>query len=269
LISRGPEDAVPVGHCVVFDMDRGSGSCGLSHSLLDLGSSLTRPSRYSRGPGSRPAVPHDSRRGFRPIGKAPRDLSPLLQSARLSVRAPRDLRGDLEPVLSWDSPACRPPAVRRSARPLPEAEASFGPTVPPVGVSFRPRGFSPPRRLAPRRRCGSVAPRCRLWGSTRFVLGASIATRRWTWHPRHSPRRGSYPSKSSPRQQPCRITATVALLPLPPAPVSFQPAEAGLPLTGAVVEVSWRAGALRPHVTGGVGSFDGTRCQMLPSAPLP
>ena len=32
--------------------------------------------------------------------------------------------------LSWDSPALFPSVVRPSARPLPEAEASFGPTVP-------------------------------------------------------------------------------------------------------------------------------------------
>jgi hypothetical protein len=36
--------------------------------------------------------------------------------------------------------------------------------------SFRPRGFSPPRRLSPRRGCRFVAPCCRLWGSTRCPL---------------------------------------------------------------------------------------------------
>jgi hypothetical protein len=35
---------------------------------------------------------------------------------------------------------------------------------------FRPRGFSPPRRFAPRRCCGFVAPRYRLWGSLRFPV---------------------------------------------------------------------------------------------------
>jgi hypothetical protein len=35
-------------------------------------------------------------------------------------------------LLSWDSPACRPSAVLPSARPLQEAEASFGPTIPIV-----------------------------------------------------------------------------------------------------------------------------------------
>lgn len=36
-----------------------------------------------------------------------------------------------------------------------------------------------------------------------------------------SPQRGSYPSTNSPRQQPCRITATVALLRLPLVPTRF------------------------------------------------
>jgi hypothetical protein len=83
--------------------------------------------------------------------------------------------------------------------------------------SFRPRGFSPPRRFSPRRGCGFVAPRCRPWGSARFLLPAPGSARRLPGVPSHSPRRVSYPSKSSPHQQPYRITAAVALLPLLPA----------------------------------------------------
>jgi hypothetical protein len=42
------------------------------------------------------------------------------------------------------------------------------------------------------------------------------------------PRRGPYPSKGSPRQQPCRITAVVASLPLPlPAPCWTAKADVG------------------------------------------
>jgi hypothetical protein len=62
-----------------------------------------------------------------------------LMTFHLSFRAliapaetPRNFRRSLELLLSWDSPAFHPSAVRPSARPLPEAEASFGPTVPPV-----------------------------------------------------------------------------------------------------------------------------------------
>jgi len=39
----------------------------------------------------------------------------------------------------------------------------------PLSV-FRPRGFSPPRRLAPLRPCGLVASRSRSWGPPRFHL---------------------------------------------------------------------------------------------------
>jgi hypothetical protein len=38
------------------------------------------------------------------------------------------------------------------------------------------------------------------------------------WEEEHSPRRSSYPSKNITRQQPFRVTAVVALVPLPPAP---------------------------------------------------
>jgi hypothetical protein len=67
-------------------------------------------------------------------------------------------------------------------------------------VSFRPCGFSPPRRLAPSSRCGFVAPRCRSWGSPRFCCDRvgpgprALATR-----PRASSRR-VHPSKDAPRR---------------------------------------------------------------------
>jgi hypothetical protein len=80
-------------------------------------------------------------------------------------------------------------------------------------ILFRPRGFSPPRRLAPHRRCGFVAPRCRLWGPSRFPVPVPPSLWRWARTFR-SPRRGD-PTKSSPRQQPFRIAAVVASLPFP------------------------------------------------------
>jgi hypothetical protein len=134
-----------------------------------------------------------------------------------SAGTPRDFRRNRELLLSWDSPSSRPSTDRPSARPLPEAEASIGATVPTVAISFHPRGFSPPRRSAPRRSCGFVAPRCRSWGSARFLLPAPRRARRLSGGPSHSPRRISYPSKSSPHQQPYHITVAVALLPLLPA----------------------------------------------------
>jgi len=44
-----------------------------------------------------------------------------------------------------------------------------------AGPSFRPRGFSPPRRVAPPEVRGLVASRCRPWGSSGFRLGAWLA----------------------------------------------------------------------------------------------
>jgi len=57
-------------------------------------------------------------------------------------------------------------------------------------ILFHPRGFSPPRWLAPHRRCGFVAPRCRLWGPSRFP--APVPTSLWRWvRTFRSPRRGT------------------------------------------------------------------------------
>jgi hypothetical protein len=90
----------------------------------------------------------------------------------------------------------------------------FGSTVPPVDIRFRPRGFSPPRRFSPRGGCEFVAPRCRPWGSPRFPSRAPAPPKGIGWASGRSPRWGSHPSKSSPRQQPRRITATLAVVPL-------------------------------------------------------
>jgi hypothetical protein len=71
---------------------------------------------------SRPARPGGSLMVLRPVFRA------LVTSAG----TPRSCRSSFELLLSWDSPTYRPSADRPSARPLPEAEASFGSTVPPV-----------------------------------------------------------------------------------------------------------------------------------------
>lgn len=108
-----------------------------------------------------------------------------------------------------------------AARPLPGAEAPFGPMGTSHRVLIRPRGSSPPRRFPPRGGRGFVAPRSRtrvrrVSRSPGPVARGRPKTVRSTgpsqWR---SPRRGSHPSKSSLRRQPRRITAVVASLPLP------------------------------------------------------
>jgi hypothetical protein len=82
--------------------------------------------------------------------------------------------------------------------------------------TFRPRGFSPPRRFTPRERSRVYCTPLPIRDSPRFVRPARDRTRRrarWRWQ---SPRRGSYPPKTFPRRQPHRITAAVAILSLPP-----------------------------------------------------
>jgi hypothetical protein len=84
--------------------------------------------------------------------------------------------------------------------------------------TFRPRGFTPPQRFSPRESYGSVAPRNR----PRVRRVSCVPP---PHHPKAGerrgqfPRRDSHPSKISPHQQPFRITAAVAFLPLPSCPV--------------------------------------------------
>jgi hypothetical protein len=86
-------------------------------------------------------------------------------------------------------PLNRLSAVRPSVCPLQEAEASFGSTAPTDEIPFRPRGFSPPRRFTSHRGCGFVAPRYRLWGSTRFLVWFPVHPKVcWTSSPFPAPR---------------------------------------------------------------------------------
>jgi hypothetical protein len=56
---------------------------------------------------------------------------------------------------------------RRASTPA-DVAACFGSRETISGVTFRPRGFAPPRRFPPLGGCGLVASRCRSWGSLRF-----------------------------------------------------------------------------------------------------
>jgi hypothetical protein len=102
-------------------------------------------------------------------------------------------------------------------------------------------------------------------GSLRFARAAS------PYHPKavrlvgvRSPQRGSHPSKTSPRQQPYRITAAVAFLSLPSCSARV-PTEAGVladrrvPRRATYIRCSlpWRAGPSRPE---GRGSGSGPSC---------
>jgi hypothetical protein len=87
-----------------------------------------------------------------------------------------------------------------SARPLPsgaQRRRSSGRWF-HAPTSFRPRGFSPPRRLSPRRGCGFVAPRCRPWGSSRFRLPAPAASAEAAGARTPSPRCGLTPFEGFP-----------------------------------------------------------------------
>jgi hypothetical protein len=141
----------------------------------------------------------------------------------------RALAGALElPLGSSSSHGIRVSPSRRytSRRPLPGAEAPFGPALPHAGsrstlvVSRHLDGFlrtGVTGLLHPATDQGFAAfHACR-----RPEPSEDDSTRRG-----QSPRRGSHPSKTFPRQQPHRITAAVAFLPLPSCPAPH-PAETG------------------------------------------
>jgi hypothetical protein len=213
---RVVEVAVPVGHCSVFSNECGSGSLvfptpsatlAVADRVLEVfpGSSLStsqaRGIRCAFAPAEGSLVAFHL--SFRALAAQPELLAASEEASSSSSHGIRSL--------------CAPLSLDRlcvhSRKPkLPSARPYQG-----VGILFRPRGLSPPRRLAPHRGCGFIAPRCRLWGSTRFPLQPPRAPESAPERPSPSPRRESYPSKSSPHQQPYRITTAVALLPLPSA----------------------------------------------------
>jgi hypothetical protein len=148
----------------------------------------------------------------RPDDVGPRGLRLSFRALRLcwnSSQPPK--RSRVPPLVGFA--AFRPSAVRPSACPLPEAEASFGPTVPAADsrsvhvVSHHLDGFLHAGAA------GLLHPAASL-GVRRVSRSGFPVTRGCPASPSRSPRRGSYPSKSSPHQQPYRITAAVALLPL-------------------------------------------------------
>jgi hypothetical protein len=92
----------------------------------------------------------------------------------------------------------------------------FGSEVPTSEIAFRPRGFSPPRRLSPLGGRGLVSSLCRPWGSLRFARSGCPKAGR-----RGSRSVESYPSKidlfrsrtvSPPPLPPCRFDGSEALL---------------------------------------------------------
>jgi hypothetical protein len=164
---KATEVAVPVGHCVFFCVSRGSGSLGLPRSLLGL-------DRYRPDPRGLPELSPSPGLAWctsasRPSGRCrPSWPSPLLQSALNlcwnSSQLPKKSR--VPPLVGF---ARFPPLCRSTfCVSTPGSRGFLRADGANRRLTFRPRGFSPPRRLPPHRGCGFVAPRCRLWSSTRF-----------------------------------------------------------------------------------------------------
>jgi hypothetical protein len=182
-----------------------------SHSLMTF---RPFPARASRVFPSHPLSAAEA------LDRRPSWPSSLLQSARESAET-----SSRWPLLSWDSSVALPlvylPRVHSQEPRLPSDRRCQAPIhVPPSWFRTTSMVFSA-REL---RVCCTPQP---AKGSSRFMRAASPL------HPKVaqfagciSPRRGSHPSKTSPRQQPYRITAAVAFLPLPSCPARV-PTEVG------------------------------------------
>jgi hypothetical protein len=184
------------------------GSPGSREPLVLLGYCASRAGVRVSGSLAYPALPHD-------LGPSPARVSgvfpsrppsvaeaaerrpswplPLLQSAR--GNAGTALRWFL---LSWDwGPCCR--CSSRASTPGSRSSRRTGAAR--CRFMFRPCGFAPLRRFAPRGSCGSVAPRNR--PRVHRVSGLPAGGRPKAASGRDPfPRCVSHPPKSSPRQQP-------------------------------------------------------------------
>ena len=108
-----------------------------------------------------------------------------------------------------------PAADMPRARPLREAEASVGPTVPPAS-HVPPSWFRTTSTVCSAQRVAGLLHPAASQGFAAFrVLPPPASPESDRGGRGQSPRRGSHPSKSSPRQQPYRITAAVAFVLLP------------------------------------------------------
>jgi hypothetical protein len=155
---------------------------------------------------------HGLRFVFRALATSPEPTLPI-PVREWSAETSLDL---VPPLLAL--PACSPLRRVTLVRPLPDTAASsraFRARGSTPRLMFRPRGLSPPRRLSPHqglRVCCAPLPTL---GFAAFHPRVSRASEETVGTRAVLPAARSNPSKGSPRQQPYRITAAVAPLPLP------------------------------------------------------
>jgi hypothetical protein len=184
-----------------FSRGRGSsGSFGVSRSLRGLSPLPAGPPRVSR---------LDHRPQPKPRADGPPDL---LLSYRALGRGPESPLGDASSPGIRSKPVC-PSTDVPPVRPLPGAEAPFGPTVPPVD-RVPPSWFRTTMTACSARKLRVCCTPQPVQGSSRFPLPSASPTRESSWAPMAFPATRFTPFEDFPRQQPCRITAVVAFLPL-------------------------------------------------------
>jgi hypothetical protein len=96
----------------------------------------------------------------------------------LATRRDRGPERDTGSCLSWGSSTFRPSTDAPSARPLPEAEASFGPTAPPVSARVPPSWFLTTSTVSSAQRLRVCCTPLPVWGSPRFATPPPGASRK-------------------------------------------------------------------------------------------
>jgi hypothetical protein len=143
-------------------------------------------------------------------------------------------------LLSWDSSAFRPCCRHTRWRSTPRDRDPLRPDAATRRISFRPRGFAPPRRLAPSRCRGLVASHCQ--PGVRRVSDPPRQTIETAWSMRAFP-----PAHHTPRRIPLISSRTASPQPLPScryaAPHHHDP---GIALHPKVVSLD-----LRPTISAG------------------
>jgi len=190
-------------------------------ALVGVGRGKPRPDAI------RPALEDTSRPDSRLLGGRNRVVG--VAAARLggaeSVQARTRTVGPTREGEAALPPPSPVPAASLRRTPLHRhAPRASTPAADPCGPVASVRGYQPRITFRPvvshhldgflrARSCGLVASRCRSWGSLRFRT-ARVDLPKQGRRSGTFPQRVSHPSKETPRRQPHRVTAAVALLPL-------------------------------------------------------
>lgn len=142
----------------------------------------------------------------------PRDLRVFFEAPATGAETPRESAAACAVTKTWASASLEvrlftPLHRHLPARPLPRAEARFGPTAPPVSTLVPPAWFRTTSTVSSARRSWACCIPLPVMGFVPLHRATAPRTPRSTGtNDRDSRDAGSHPSKTSPRRQPHRVT---------------------------------------------------------------